>query len=79
MDGWYHRLNLHEFEQTPGDSEGQASLAGLGVTWQVHGVTNSWTQVTEQQQQKILYLKLLLFPTIAIKMVCHKSTYIYIK
>ena len=26
MDGWYHRLNLHEFEQTPGDSEGQGSL-----------------------------------------------------
>ena len=25
--GWYHRLNGHEFEQTPGDSEGQGSLA----------------------------------------------------
>ena len=24
--GWYHRLNGHEFEQTPGDSEGQGSL-----------------------------------------------------
>ena len=24
---WHHRLNGHEFEQTPGDSEGQASLA----------------------------------------------------
>ena len=21
--GWYHRLNGHEFEQTPGDGEGQ--------------------------------------------------------
>ena len=25
--GWHHRLKGHEFEQTPGDSEGQPSLA----------------------------------------------------
>ena len=25
--GWHHRLNGHEFEQTPGDSEGEGSLA----------------------------------------------------
>ena len=25
--GWHHKLNGHEFEQTPGDSEGQGSLA----------------------------------------------------
>ena len=25
--GWHHRLNGHEFEQTPGDSEGQGHLA----------------------------------------------------
>ena len=24
--GWHHRLNGHEFEQTPGGSEGQGSL-----------------------------------------------------
>ena len=24
--GWHHQLNGHEFEQTPGDSEGQGSL-----------------------------------------------------
>ena len=23
---WHHRLNGHEFEQTPGDGEGQGSL-----------------------------------------------------
>ena len=28
MVGWHHRLNGHEFEQTPGDCEGQGSLAG---------------------------------------------------
>ena len=27
MVGWHHRLNGHEFEQTPRDSEGQRSLA----------------------------------------------------
>jgi len=26
MVGWHHRLNGHEFEQTPGDGEGQGSL-----------------------------------------------------
>ena len=26
MVGWHHRLNGHNFEQTPGDSEGQGSL-----------------------------------------------------
>ena len=27
MVGWHHRLDGHEFEQTPGESEGQESLA----------------------------------------------------
>ena len=27
MVGWHHHFNGHEFEQTPGDSEGQGSLA----------------------------------------------------
>ena len=27
MVGWYLGLNGHEFEQAPGDSEGQGSLA----------------------------------------------------
>ena len=26
MVGWHHRFDGHEFEQTPGDSEGQGSL-----------------------------------------------------
>ena len=26
MAGWHHRLNGHESEQAPGDSEGQKSL-----------------------------------------------------
>ena len=27
MVGWHHRLNGHEFEQTPGDGDGQGSVA----------------------------------------------------
>ena len=27
MVGWHHRLNRREFEQAPGDGEGQGSLA----------------------------------------------------
>ena len=27
MVGWQHRLDGHEFEQTPGDGEGQGGLA----------------------------------------------------
>ena len=46
MVGGNHWLNGHEFEQTPGDSEGQGSL-------EVHGVTKSWhVLATEQQQEK---------------------------
>ena len=26
MVGWHHKLNGHEFEQVPGDGEGQGSL-----------------------------------------------------
>ena len=38
MVGWHHRLNGHEFEQTPGDGKGQG---GLGAA--VHGVAKSQT------------------------------------
>ena len=27
MVGWHHQLNGHEFEQIPGDSKGQGSMA----------------------------------------------------
>ena len=38
MVGWHHRVNGHEFKQTPGDSEG-------GEVWYaaVHGVAKSQT------------------------------------
>ena len=37
MVRWHHQLNGHEFEQTPGSSEGQGTLACC-----IHGVTKSW-------------------------------------
>ena len=43
MDGWHHRLNGHECEQIPGDSEGQRSLACCSP-WG-HRVGHDW--VTE--------------------------------
>ena len=30
MVGWHHRLDGHQFEQAPGDREGQGSLARCG-------------------------------------------------
>ena len=30
MVGWYHRLNGHEFGQTPGVGDGQGGLACFG-------------------------------------------------
>ena len=45
--GWHHRLNGHEFEQTPGDGEGQGKpgvLQSMGSQRVEHNL------VTEQQQ-----------------------------
>ena len=30
MDGWHHRIDGHEFEQGPGDGDGQGNLASCG-------------------------------------------------
>ena len=45
--GWHHRLNVHEFEQTPGDSEGQGGLACCSP-WD-QKVRHDWA--TYQQQK----------------------------
>ena len=46
MVGWHHRLKGRDFEQTPGDGEGQESLACFSL-WG-HRVGHDWT--TEQSQ-----------------------------
>ena len=42
MFGWHHRLNGHEFEQTPRDNGGQRGLAT------VHGVTQTQTRLSNR-------------------------------
>ena len=42
VDGWYHGLNGHEFEQASGDGEGPGSLACCS-----HGVAKSQTQLSD--------------------------------
>ena len=48
MSGWRHIFNGHEFQQTPGDSEGQGSLVCCS-SW---GHRVGHDLVTEQQQQQ---------------------------
>ena len=48
MVGWYHQLNGHEFEQAPGDSEGQGSLVWCSP-W---GPRVRHDLLTEQQHEK---------------------------
>ena len=45
MVGWHHRFSGHEFEQTPGESEGQRSLACCRVAL-------SWTQLSNWKQHE---------------------------
>ena len=49
MVGWHHRLNGHEFEQVPRDSEGQGSL----VCCSPWGFRVRFSLATEQQQKQL--------------------------
>ena len=53
MVGWHHRLKGHEFEQTPGSSEGQDSLAYCSPRLQ----RVSHDLATEQQGQQHNHLR----------------------
>ena len=44
MVGWHHRLNAHESEQIPGDSEGQGCLACCSL-W---ALAKSWTWLSDR-------------------------------
>ena len=47
MVGWHHRLNGHEFEQTPEDGEGQGNLACCGPWgWKDSGMTEGLSNNT---------------------------------
>ena len=47
MVGWHHQLSGHEFEQTPGDSDGQGRLGCCGP-W-----GRKELDITEQQQRQL--------------------------
>ena len=61
MVQWHHHLNGHEFEQTPGDGEGQGSLACCSLWGLKESDTTeqlNWTEITGREhssthQQKI--------------------------
>ena len=50
MVGWHHELGRHEFEQAPGDGEGQGGLACCSP-WG-HKESN----MTEQQNNRKIYV-----------------------
>ena len=50
MVGWHHQLNEHEFEQAPGDGEGQGSLVSCSP-WGLQRVGHDLvTEVTELKE-----------------------------
>ena len=55
MVGWHHQLNRHEFEQAPGDGEGQESLECCSL-W---GCKESDT--TEQQIYVCIYIYICIY------------------
>ena len=42
MVGWHHLLNGHECKQVPGVGDGQRNPCAV-----VHGVTKSWTRLSD--------------------------------
>ena len=58
MVGRHHRLNEHEFEQAPGDGEGQGSLACCShVCRPLHGVAelDMTEQLNNNHLQRAIY------------------------
>ena len=47
MDGWHHGLNGHEFEQSPGDGDGQGSLACCSPWGRTESDTTEWLNWTD--------------------------------
>ena len=43
--GWHHRLNGHEFEQAPGDGEGQGSLVRCSPWGYKKSDTTEWLNI----------------------------------
>ena len=52
MVGWHHPLNEHEFEKTPGDSEGWGSLACYSLTNRQTQQLNNSTEISKTETDK---------------------------
>ena len=66
--GWPHRLSGHEFEQAPGDSEGQGSLQPMGLQKIRHNL------VIEQQQSQNSNRTCLAPESVLLATVLHKQS-----
>ena len=55
--GWHHQLNGHEFEQAPGDSEGQGSLACCSPWGHKESDTTSWLKNKLDVPKKIFWYR----------------------
>ena len=59
MVGWHHRFNGHELGQTPGDGEGQGSLACCGrqgreksdITWRLNNNKLAFILITSYNME----------------------------
>ena len=49
MVGWHHRLNGHEFEQAPGDDEGQGSLACCSPWGHKESDATEWLNLSSKE------------------------------
>ena len=56
MVAWHHWLNGHEFEQTPGDSEGQGNLACCSPWGQKESDTTEWLNNSNTVLNSVLLL-----------------------
>ena len=56
MVGWHHQLNGHEFEQTPGDSEGQGRLACCSPQGHKESDTTQQLNNNNKNSCKFLYI-----------------------
>ena len=52
MVGWHHRLSGHEFEQTPGDGEGQGSLVCYSPWGCKESDTTEWPNNNNSSQRE---------------------------
>ena len=52
MVGWHHRLNGHEFESTPGDSEGQGSLVCCSLWGHKESYTTEWLNNNNKKKRE---------------------------